>query len=59
MTKPTRIKIDTLFDRCCKKIDDTAIPKVVSTIAYLVSTDSTKLIVKGMLHTVLMIRKLL
>ena len=34
MTKPTKIKIDTLFDRCCKKIDDVGVPKVVSTVAY-------------------------
>ncbi len=50
MTNPTKIKIDTLFDRCCKKIDDVCVPKVVSTVAYLVSTDSTKLIVKGILY---------
>jgi hypothetical protein len=55
MTNPTIIKIETLFDRCCKKIDDVGVPKVVSTVAYLVSTDPTKLIVKGMLYTMLMI----
>ena len=55
MTNPTKIKIDTLFDRCCKKINDVGVPKVVSTVAYLVSTDSTKLIVKGMLYGMLMI----
>ena len=55
MNKTTNIKIDTLFDRCCKKIDDVGVPKVVSTVAYLVSTDSTKLIVKGMLYGMLMI----
>ncbi len=55
MTKPTKITIDTLFDRCCTKIDDACVPKVVSEVAYLVSTDSTKLIVKSMLYTVLMI----
>ncbi len=55
MTKPTKIKIDTPFDRFCKKIDDVGVPKVVSTVAYLVSTDSTKMIVKGMLYAMLMI----
>ncbi len=54
MTNPTKIQIDTLFDRCCNKIDDVGVPKVVSTVAYLVSADSTKLIVKGMLYTMLM-----
>ncbi len=54
MTKPTKTKIDTLFDRCCKELDDVGVPKVVSTVAYLVITDSTKLIVKAMLYTMLM-----
>ncbi len=55
MTKPTKIKIDTLFDGCCKKTDDVGAPKVVSTVAYLISTDSTKLTLKGMLYAMLMI----
>ncbi len=55
MTKPTKIKIYTLFDRCFKKKDDVGVPKVVLTVAYLVSTDSTKLIGKGMLYAMLMI----
>jgi hypothetical protein len=54
MTTPTEIKIDTLFDRC-KKIHDVGVPKVVSTVAFSFSTDSTKLIVKSMLYTMLMI----
>jgi hypothetical protein len=55
MTKPTKIKIDTLFDSCCKQIDDEGVPKMINPMAYLVTNEPTKLIVKGMLYTMLMI----
>ncbi len=33
MTKQIKIKIDTLFDKFCKKIDDVGVPKMISTMA--------------------------
>ena len=51
----TRIKVDTLFDKCCKTIDGTSVPKMISTIAYVVSTEPTKLILKGLLYSLLII----
>ena len=50
-----KVKVDKLFDKFCKKVDDVNAPKVISNIAYVVSTEPTKLIVKGLLYSMLMI----
>ena len=50
-----KVKVDTLFDKFCKKVDDVNAPKVISNVAYVVSTEPTKLIVKGLLYSMLMI----
>jgi hypothetical protein len=50
-----KVKVNTLFDKFCKKADDVNAPKVISNIAYVVSTETTKLIVKGLLYSLLMI----
>ena len=50
-----KVKVDILFDKFCKKVDNVNAPKMISTIAYVVSNEPTKLIVKGLLYSMLMI----
>jgi hypothetical protein len=50
-----KVKVDTSFDKFCKTVGDVNAPKVISNIAYVVSTEPTKFIVKSLLHSILMI----
>lgn len=55
MEPQIKIKVDTLFDKCCKKIDKSGLPKLIHTVFYITNTSPSRIAIKASLSLLLMI----
>ena len=55
MKAKNRTKVDTLFDKTCHKIDNTGLPTIIQSVAYVFNTNPAKIALKWTLSFLIMI----
>ena len=55
MKPKNRTKVDTLFDKTCNQIDNTGLPTIIQSVAYVFNTNPAKIALKWTLSMLIMI----
>ena len=55
MRGKNRIQVETLFDKTCRGIDNTGVPTIIQSVAYVFNTNPAKIALKWALSLLVMI----